>query len=435
MRNRPFAARVAAIAAAGLAIRLVYSLAVMGGRTPTGDGREFHLLANVLATTGRYIQPFMYVGLHRTVPTTEKPPLYPALLSLSSLVGLDGYDAHRVLSCVLGSAAIVVIALLARRVAGDRAGLVAAALAALYPALWMLDASLRSESLYLPLIALALLLAYRLVESPAWRRAALLGAAIGLAALTRSEALLLVVLLGAPVVLLVPRPRRLVVAVALVAGTLVVVAPWLARNWATFDRPTGISTNEGGLFAGANCHGAYYTELIGTWACFPRNDPAWGENEAVISGHLRRRAIDYASDHAGRVPAVVGVRVLRVWDLWRPRSAAVFESRIADRDLHAEQAATIALYLLVPLAAFGALTLRRRRAGVGGAAPPLRILLVPLAFVTLVAALSYGSTRFRVAAEPAIVVLAAVGLVALGERWRARGRGDAADAQARMQAA
>ena len=61
---------------------------------------------------------------------------------------------------------------------------------------------------------------------------------------------------------------------------------------------------------------------------------------------------------------------------------------------------------------------------------------MPLVFVTLVAALSYGSTRFRVAAEPAIVVLASVGALALLDRLRERRRGDdAADAQARMQAA
>ena len=143
----------------------------------------------------------------------------------------------------------------------------------------------------------------------------------------------------------------------------------------------------------------------------------------MISGHLRARAFDYASDHAGRVPAVVGVRVLRVWDLWKPRSAAVLESQIGDRHIRAEQAATVALYLLVPLAAFGAVTLRRR-------GRPLRILLAPVVFVTVVAALSYGSTRFRVAAEPAIVVLASVGALALVERVRGR-----ADAQPRMQAA
>jgi 4-amino-4-deoxy-L-arabinose transferase-like glycosyltransferase len=400
MPKGPFATRLAAVAGVGLAIRLVYSLAVMGDRDLTGDGNEFHFLANVLADTGRYLQPFQYIGLHHSVPTAEKPPLYPALLAIPSALGLDGVQTQRVVSCLFGAAAVVLIGLLGRRVGGPRVGLVAAVIAALYPALWMLDASLRSESLYLPLIALALLLAYDVVG---WRRAGALGLVLGLAALTRSEAVLLLLLL------LPWRKPRL--AAAVVAGALVVVAPWLVRNWATFDRPTGISTNEGGLFAGANCHSAYYTQLIGTWACFPVNDPSWGENEATISGHQRRRAFDYASDHAGRVPAVVGVRVLRVWDLWRPRKFALFESQIADRNLRAQQAAQIALYVLAPFAVFGALMLRRR-------GERLRILLAPLVFVTLVAALSYGSTRFRVAAEPAIVVLAAVGVVALRDRWR-----------------
>ena len=401
MPKGPFATRLAAVAGVGLAIRLVYSLGVMGDRKLTGDGNEFHFLANVLADTGRYLQPFQYIGLHHSVPTAEKPPLYPALLAIPSALGLDGVQTQRFVSCLLGAATVVLIGLLGRRVGGARVGLIAACIAAVYPALWMLDASVRSESLYLPLIALALLLAYDLVG---WRRAVALGVVLGLAALTRSEAVLLLLLL------LPWRQPRLALVVA--AGFLVVVTPWLARNWIVFDRPTGISTNEGGLFAGANCHSAYYTVLIGTWACFPTGDPAWGENEAVISGHQRQRALDYATDHAGRVPAVVGVRVLRVWDLWRPRKFALFESQIADRHLRAQQAAQIALYVLAPFAVFGALTLRRRR-------ERLRILLVPIVFVTLVAALSYGSTRFRVAAEPAVVVLAAVGIVGLWERRRA----------------
>jgi 4-amino-4-deoxy-L-arabinose transferase-like glycosyltransferase len=399
MRKRPFATRLAAIAGVGLAIRLVYALVVMGGRDPRGDGREFHLLANVLADSGRYLQPFQYAYLHRTIPTTEKPPLYPTLLALPSWLGLDSYAAHRVVSCLFGAAAVVLIGMLGRRVGGVRIGLLAAAIAAVYPALWMLDASLRSESLYLPLIALVLLLTYE-------RHFVWAGVALGLAALTRSEALLLVPLL----LFALPRPR-LRPALAVVAACFVVVAPWLVRNWITFDQPTGISTNEGGLFAGANCHSAYYTPLIGTWACFPKNDPAWGDNEAVISGHLRKRAVDYATDHAGRVPAVVGVRVLRVWDLWDPRDAARLEASIADRDIRAQQAAMASLYLLAPFAVFGAIVLRRR-------GEPLRILLIPIVFVVLVGALSYGSTRFRVAAEPSIVVLASVGLAAAWQRVR-----------------
>jgi hypothetical protein len=48
--------------------------------------------------------------------------------------------------------------------------------------------------------------------------------------------------------------------------------------------------------------------------------------------------------------------------------------------------------------------------------------VAPVVFVTVVAALSYGSTRFRVAAEPAIVTLASVTLVRAWEWLRARAR-------------
>ena len=412
----PFARRLAGAVVLGLGVRLVYALVVMGSRSVTGDGREFHFLANVLATAHRYVQPFVYMAQHgRSIPTAEKPPLYPALLALPSWVGLDSVTAHRVATCLMGAALVALVGLLGRRVAGERAGLIAALIAALYPALWMLDASLRSESLYAPLIALVLLAAYGVVDRPSVRRAALLGLAIGLAALTRGEAQFLLLLLALPLLWLVPRGGRLRLAAAVVAGFLVVVGPWLARNWIVFHRPAAISTNEGGLLAGANCHDAYYGRLIGSWGCLPVNDPRWGSNEAVIAGHLRTRAIDYASDHAGRVPAVVGVRVLRVWDLWRPPDTARFQAFIDDRNLHAQQAAVISLYLLVPFAVAGCVVLRRR-------GRPLRILLAPVVLVTVVAALTYGSTRFRVAAEIPIVVLAAVAVDALMARRAPRAR-------------
>ena len=67
--------------------------------------------------------------------------------------------------------------------------------------------------------------------------------------------------------------------------------------------------------------------------------------------------------------------------------------------------------ILAPFAVAGAWLLRRR-------GRPLAILLVPLAMVTLTALLTYGSTRFRFAAEPSIVVLAAVAVDALMSRRR-----------------
>ena len=40
-------------------------------------------------------------------------------------------------------------------------------------------------------------------------------------------------------------------------------------------------------------------------------------------------------------------------------------------------------------------------------------LIVPMVIVTIASAVTYGQTRFRVPAEPSLVVLAAVGLAAL----------------------
>ena len=182
--------------------------------------------------------------------------------------------------------------------------------------------------------------------------------------------------------------------------------PWLARNWITFDQPTGISTNEGGLLAGANCDRSYFSDAIGWWACLPEHDPAWGTNEAVISSNLRRRAFDYASDHAGRVPLVVAARLGRTFGLYRPRQQALFEAFFTDRHQREVEIGTAIYYLLALLAVLGAIRMRRD-------GRPLSILLAPVILVVLATMASYGSFRFRIAADVAIVLLAAYALASL----------------------
>jgi 4-amino-4-deoxy-L-arabinose transferase-like glycosyltransferase len=428
-RRRPsFGVALALIVLAGLALRLYYALRVMGDHRYTGDAVEFHYLARTLAERNAYEQPFPQLGLDallharsfddvfqrlagQHVPTAEKPPLYPGYLAIWAKAGLSSYRWNVVATSFVGAGTVAVVGLLARRVAGARVGLAAAALAAVYLDLVLLDGSLRSESLYVLLVALALLGAHRLTERPTLVRAAALGVAIGAAALTRSEGLLLLVLLALPAAWLVRAPRRdrlRLLAVACAACALLVL-PWLARNWIVFDRPAAISTNEGGLLAGANCGRAYHGPFIGTWACFPRPRREWGLNEAVISGHLRSRALDYASGHAGRVPAVAGVRLLRTWELWDPGDAVEFEAQLADRDVSVSRWAQRLFYVVALLAVAGAVVLRRRGA-------PLRLLAALPLLVSVASVLSYGSTRFRAAAEVTLVVLAAVALEAGGSR-------------------
>lgn len=407
-KPRPFALRLAAIAAAALMIRLVYALVVMRDVPASGDGRQFQLLAQLIADEGKYLEPLSFLRRGVEIPTAEKPPLYPAFVSLLHLLGASSYSAQRAASCVLGAAMTAVVGLLGRRVGGERTGLVAAGLAAVYPMLVVLDGSGRSESLYVLLLALALLLAYRLREAARWSDSALLGVVIGLAALTRSESAALLLLLMPPAVLMaVPdRRQRLRLAGAAVLAFALLTAPWQVRNLLTFDRPVALSTNEGGLLAGANCDGAYYGVHIGTWPCFPRLRPTPERDESEVSARLRSQALDYIGDHAGRLPVVMGVRVLRTWELWDTRDQASIETHISERDLRAHQAGVVALFLLMPLALAGALMLRRR-------GEPVWLLVAPIVLVTVMSALTYGTSRFRAGADVSLVVLAAVAIV----RW------------------
>jgi 4-amino-4-deoxy-L-arabinose transferase-like glycosyltransferase len=416
MRRVPsFPARLAIVAAAGLAIRLVYALAFAPDPQALSDARFFHLLANGIADGRGFAQPYDFLFKGVVHPTAEHPPLYPLALAAMSKLGGTTYDAHRVVSCLLGTGTVVAVGFLARRVAGDAIGILAAAIAAVYPLLWLADGSLMSESLYGLVVVLSLLCALRVLERPTAWRAVLLGAAAALATLTRGEALLLVPLLLLPVAWMAGGRDGLAgrarLAGVCVAAFAVVLVPWTVRNWTAFDQPVLVSNNTGTLLAGANCRYTYSGELLGSWWVRCVHYPPQ-RNEAKLGSYLRRRGLDYARGRTRRFLYVGVIRVLRTWELFRPGQQIRFASEEGRRP-GAERAGVAMYYLMLPFAIAGVVLLRRRR-------DLLLVLLAPAAMVTIMSFLGYGTTRFRLAAEPSIVVLASTGLAALAARVRAR---------------
>jgi 4-amino-4-deoxy-L-arabinose transferase-like glycosyltransferase len=405
-----FRGRLALLALLALALRTAATL--YHRHYPViGDALTFHLDAHWLASGQGFRQPFI------DVPTAEHPPLFICLLALFELLGASGFLGQKLLLGGVGTATVVLAGLLGRAVGGERAGLIAAVLAAGYPLLWVVDGSLMSETLYGALVVASLLAAYAWARAPGASRAAALGALIALATLTSGEALLLVPLLGLGVIAresALPGRARLAQLGALVAAFVVVMAPWSIRNLATFEDPIAVSADANGVIVGSNCPPTYYGQIVGLWQfdCYGKVRPPGDESQVSVA--YRPRGLRYARRHLGRVPVVLAARLGRVWDVYRPEQMVIYESG-EGRPARTERLGVRLYWLLLPFAAAGALLLRRRR-------ERLWILLAPLVMVSITALITYGSTRFRYAAEPALLVLGAVALDAGWRRFRPRPR-------------
>ena len=342
-------------------------------------------------------------------PGAEHGPLTSTLMAVVSWGG-DPINRQRMVTVAAGIATVAVVGLVARRIGGDRVGLIAAALAAVYPNLWVNDGLVMSESISCLLVAVSILTVLRWIDAPNDRRALLCGAIVGLGALARSEVVLLAPLVAGLMIVVGRRTSRRFVrqAGAVLVATVVVIAPWMIFNAARFDRPVLLTTNEGPLWLGANCDEAYYGPALGGWSLFCVVNAHVGENgedPSVRSAQQRRLGIDYARHHLTRLPVVMAARVGRTLDLYDV-SGLVHGDVGEERERVVTWAGVVSFWLLAPLAAIGWWGLRRLYRAV---------LLLPVLVVVVTTIVFYGGHRIRASAEPAIVILAAC---ALDQWWR-----------------
>ena len=394
----------------GLGIRVAYVVgAKLDEGTNIGDQIFYNAAANRLAWGDGFVEPFdpHPPPLLGSDPAADHPPLTILVLAPVSLLTDDSPNAHRFTMVAFGTATVVLIGLLARMLSGDRAGLIAAGIAAIYPNLWVNDGVIMSESLSALLITAALLVAYRLLRAPSLRLVLWLGVVCGLAALTRAELLLLVPLLLVPAALFAAETDRATRVRLAAAGTALAVAvmlPWVAYNMSRFEEPVFLSTNDGIALLGSNCETVYYGADTGLTDlnCLKGNPPG---DQSVDSRIYRDRAFDYMSEHKGRAAVVTAARVGRTWSVFRPLDMLDYNEGEA-RERWVTSLGLVAFYPLLLLAVYGAVVARRKRITQWP-------LLVPILIVTVASAATYGQTRFRVPAEPSLVILGAIGLAVL----------------------
>ena len=415
---------LAITALAGLGIRLGYLFAYKLHVPIAGDPYYYHNGANLLATGHGFVQPFKYLENHQVLPGADHPPLYVIALAATSVVGFKSFLAHQIWSSVLSAAAAVVTGFAAREVAGNRAGLIAAAIAAVYPNYWLNDSLVLSESLVVLVSAVTVFVAYRFWRRPRMVTVIVLGAVLALGALTRAEMVLLVPVLLIPLTLVlrsVPLRRRLILLVVGGLSSLLVLAPWSAYNLSRFQQPTYISAGLQVVLVQANCDTTYYGKLLGFWSLPCQTDlrqPAGDlSTEDVYYGKV---ADDYIKGHLSRLPVVMAARVGRLWGFYAPKQQINLDTLIETRGKTAAFAGLGMYYGLAILTIPGLVIMWRRRVTI---VPVVAV----IATITVTSALIYGNTRFRAAAEVVLVLAASVALDALVARLTRRRRPEGTD--------
>ncbi len=413
-RLKPF---LPAILLFGLAllIRVLYNVTVASAYFPQYDSLAYQSIGFNLIDEHCFC-------LHPYITTVYRPPLWPFLIAGISLIfgRADIYD--RLFFCALGASTCVLIYLFARDLFGKRVALVAGLIACIYPALYLYDGWLYTESLYTFLLTAICYCMLRIQRSSGQRRRLWLLCAvmIVLLSLTRPNGILVLALAICWTIFLTWRKLLHSRALANVAlATLVAVlllVPWTVRNYLVSHSFLPVATGDGTVLLGAyNDQTLTQPGNLGSWlnplhtnaqdAKILQPFPLYTCNavcEIKREDVSKIAAEQWIKAHLSDLPTLLAYHLRNFWtpytreaDLPMERFPALLSSQIVH-----EMSVSFPIPILL-LAALGLVVTLRRF---------WRELL--FAYLIILSTLGealvyYGSSRFRAPIEPLLVILAA----------------------------
>ena len=358
------------------------------------------------------------------VPTGYPPWGYVSFLVVHKSVfgtGSVGYAGLAAIAAV-GALNASLCALLGRMLFDMRVGVVAGGLYALTP--YLASQELAETGLLNSTLLLALLATLAHVRSARRGWAAVAGLFSGWAYLIRPEIALVPITLAAVMATSGARRiarDRMVAAAVFAAVALIVVGPWIVRNWMVFGRfLPAHSTPAVALWQGSHPRAfeIYPEYSLDEIFEYTGEGPPAGLDELTANDWLAREAWQNISANPGFYIAGSVRRWLLLWD-WR-LVYRLERARVGDRTVsgprppHDHFAYTLPYVLTAVLALGGLIRIRHR----------LRLVAVGTILVaayTLPHALTLSYTRYRMRIEFMLILLAAVQAIALID-WNTRRR-------------
>jgi len=425
LRGRRELRVVLGLTALALILRLTWVLVIDRDSFAFNDPLFYHHAAKQLANGEGYID---FDGS----PTARWPPLYPFLISLIYRVFGQEPTYAEVFNALVGTAVIPLVYFLARSVFGRTEAVAAAAFAAVMPGLIMYTDIMLAETLFSAELLVFFLLVLKLSPRRWWAPLAI-GMMIGLAAMTRSEGLLLFTVPLAVWWRELARRELLLKLAALGAGAALVIGPWSIRNYSQFDRFVLLGTNGGTTFwAGHNPRAdggpTYAPSSLLIRAGQPNEDGVVFKQEAL----LREEALDFMINNPLRELELIPLKLLHLnrgdstaIDIWLNSQAPGDEPAVAhNRKIWLAVVLDFFYYALLTLTIGSVLLFGRRLWGDRVMRGVLALFVVSLVFYGF---LFYGNFRYRAPLEPLMMLVAAP---LLGRLWSMRGEAPPAREQA-----
>ena len=364
------------------------------------------------------------IGCDERPPTALWAPGYPLLLAGTFLLPGDDLVAARGLNVLAGLALVAGVYYLGSRLWNRRAGLLGAALVALFPSDIFFSSLVLTESLFVAMAVgfLCLSLAWTMPPDAPLVRVAALGLAAGALAMVRPEGIAFVGVTALVWLVLHRSWRNLLARLCLVAlGILVFVVPWTVRNSMQLGWPVIGTTGLGQVLlqahnpeAGGQPDFGAVHRLWGYYKVIPRP-----EREGRINNDAVKESISYALQN---IPREFSLVPLRLAAFYRGDRGAIGWNQLEDGNgdraisqVWAERWGIVSdayYYAVIGVALFTLPFWLRRMRG------QHLLLWGPLAaYSAMWAFLFVGEPRYHLPLLPIFALLAAIGLAAFSRLW------------------
>ncbi len=276
---------------------------------PRSDSRSLDSMTmNIL--WGRGLSYYFRIYLYYSF----RVPLYPIFLSMIYNFFGHNYLAAKVIQCVISAATVVIIYLIALSTFRRKSVAVSAGIISVFYLPFIYYAHcLLTETLFIFLLSLSVLLLIHAAQKRSIRIAVCSGVICGLASLTRSSMVSLLPFFGLWLIAVSYRDiKKLVLLVmGFYIALILVMSPWMIRNYRLHGKPMLATVGMRHLWNGADpkYEGSYYSRIAWREALWMKP----GATEAERIDMLSRRALDYISRYPSLYLRFCQYRLFHLW--------------------------------------------------------------------------------------------------------------------------